>query len=136
MKKAKIFLIDLNPSTNVGSTLRGILESCPNLGIHAQQKCSKDRQTDFCGGELSGYIAQCRPDLIFLVLSPCLLKKAKALFQSMKNGFSELPIIVVVEACKPDAMFSLLKVFSNRVRWKGSAPPSQMNCTGTKESII
>ena len=110
MKKAKIFLIDLNPSTNVGSTLRGILESCPNLGIHAQQKCSKDSLTDFCDGELSGYIARCRPDLIFLVLSPCHLKKAGALFQSMKNGFLELPIIVVVEACEPDAMFLLLKL--------------------------
>ena len=110
MKKAKIFLIDLNPSNNVGSTLRGILESCPNLDTHVQQECSKDSAADFCDGELSGIIASCRPDLIFLVLSPSLLKKAGSLFQSMRNEFSGLPIIVVVEACKPDAMFSLLRV--------------------------
>jgi two-component system response regulator GlrR len=110
MKKAKIFLIDLNPDTNVGCTLRGILESCPNLGIHVQQKCSKDSVTDFCDGELSGYVARYQPDLLFLVLSPCLLKKAGTLIQTVKNEFSELPIIVVVEACKPDAMFTLLKL--------------------------
>ncbi len=110
MKKAKIFLIDLKPATNVGYMLRGILESCPNLEIHIQQKCSKDSATDFCDGELSGIIASRRPDLIFLILSPSLLKNAGALFQSLKNEFSDLPIIVVVEACEPDTMFSLLKL--------------------------
>ena len=110
MKKAKIFLIDLNPATNVGCTLRGILESCPDLGLHFQEESSKDSISDFRGGELSGIIARCRPDLMFLVLSSCLLNKAEALFQSVKSGFSELPIIVAVDACKPDAMFSLLKL--------------------------
>ena len=110
MKKAKIFLLDLNPATNVGCTLRGILESCPDLGLHFQEESSKDSISDFCGGELSSLIARCRPDLMFLVLSSCLLNKAEGLFQSVKNGFSELPIIVAVDACKPDEMFSLLKL--------------------------
>jgi two-component system response regulator GlrR len=109
MKKAKMFLIDLNPDTNVGCTLRGILESCPDLGLHFQEASSKDRVSDFRGAELSDLIARYRPDLMFLVLSSCLLNKAEALFRSLKSGFSELPVIVAVEAGKPDAMFSLLK---------------------------
>jgi DNA-binding NtrC family response regulator len=110
MKEAKIFLIDLNPADNVGCTLREILESCPNLGTHFQEASSKGSVPDFCDVELSGLIARCRPDLMFLVLSSCLLNKAEALFQSVKKGFSELPIILAVDACKPDAMFSLLKL--------------------------
>jgi DNA-binding NtrC family response regulator len=110
MKKAKIFLIDLNPDTNVGCTLRGILESCPDLGLHFQEASSKDRVSNFCGGELSGLIARCRPDLMFLVLSSCLFNKAEGLFQSVKSGFSELPVIVAVDACQPDAMYSLLNL--------------------------
>ena len=110
MKEAKIFLIDLNPATNVGCTLRTILESYPNLGTHIQQESSKLSVSEFCDGELSGIITRKRPDVIFLVLSPYLLKKAGLLFKSMKSEFLKLPIIVVVEECNPDAMFSVLKL--------------------------
>ena len=109
MKKAKIFLIDLNPDTNVGCTLRRILESCPDLDLHFQEASSEDRVSDFCSGVLSDLITRYRPDLMFLVLSSCLLNKAEALFQSLKSGSSELPVIAAVKAGKPDAMFSLLK---------------------------
>ena len=90
--------------------MREILELCPNLSTYVEQNFSKDSVSDFCGGELSGIFTHCRPDLIFIVLAHCLLKKAGALFQSMKSEFSELPVIIVGEACKPDAMFSLLKL--------------------------
>ena len=109
MKKVNIFLIDLDPATNIGFTLRGILESCPELILQFQEATSTDRVSDFCGDELSGLIARSRPDLMFLVLSSRLLNKGEALFQSVKKGISELPVIVAVDAAKPDAMFSLLK---------------------------
>ena len=111
MKKAKIFLIDLNPASNIGCTLRRILESCPDLSLHFQEASSKDSVTDFRGDEeLSGLIARCQPELMFFVLSSCFLNEAEPLFQTVKQGFSELPIIVAVEACEPDAMFSVLKL--------------------------
>ena len=52
MKKAKIFLIDLNPAANVGCKLRRILESCPDLGVYFQEASSNGRVTDFRGDEL------------------------------------------------------------------------------------
>ena len=110
MKKAKIFLINLNPATNIGCTLRGILESCPDLSLHFQEASSNGHVTDFCGDELPELISRNRPDLMFLVLSSCLFDKAEGLFKSVKKGYSELPVIVAVDACKPDAMFSLLNL--------------------------
>jgi DNA-binding response OmpR family regulator len=110
MKKPKIFLIDFNSSNNVGYTLQGILKSCSDLGVHFQEESSKPSLSDFCGDKLYSLIARCRPDLMFLVLSSCLLNEAKPLFQSMKSDFSELPIIVAVDTCKPNAMLSLLNL--------------------------
>ena len=106
MKKAKTLFIGLNPSTDVGYTLRGNLESCLNLGTHVQKESSKDNVSDFSDGEFSDIIARCQPNLIFLFLSTDLLKKAEALFQSMKRLFLELQIVVVLEICRPGAMFS------------------------------
>jgi two-component system response regulator GlrR len=110
MKEANIFLLDLNPSANVGCTLREIIESCSKLNAYVQYESSGDSKLVLCDRELSSIVSRCQPDLIFFVLSPCHLKPAGALFQSMKSELSELPIIVVIEACKPDEMFSLLKL--------------------------
>ena len=110
MKEANIFLVDLNPSTNDGSTLREMIDSCSNLSISVQYESSKDGHSVPCDRELANTIAGCQLDLIIFVLSPCHLKQARALFQSMKSETSDLPIIVVIEACKPDEMFSLLKL--------------------------
>jgi DNA-binding NtrC family response regulator len=110
MKKANVFLVDLNPSSHVGCRLQEMLDSCPNLNVCFQCESSKDSQSVPCDRELANTIAGCQIDLIIIVLSPCHLKQAGALFQSMKSETSEMPIIVVIEACKPDEMFSLLKL--------------------------
>ena len=110
MKEANIFIVDLNPSTRVGCKLREMIDSCPNLNVCFQYESLKDSQSVPCDGELANTIAGRQLDLIIFVLSPCHLKQAGALFQSMKSETSELPIIVVIEACKPDEMFSLLKL--------------------------
>ena len=107
MKKAKPLFLDFDFYSDVGYTLRGILESCLNLGTDVQQEAAKDNESDFSDGQLSEIMAGCQPNLIFLVLSTNLLKKAEALFQSMKNVFLELPIVVVLEIGRPGAMFSL-----------------------------
>jgi two-component system response regulator GlrR len=110
MKGANIVLIDLNPSTHVGCTLRDIIESCSKLNTRVQYELLENSKSVPCGRELSGIVSRRQPDLILLVLSPCHLKQAGALFQSMKSEISELPTIVAIEACQPDEMFSLLKL--------------------------
>jgi DNA-binding NtrC family response regulator len=110
MKEANIVLIDLNPSTKVGSALREIIESCPKLNACIQYEPSGDSETVSCDRELANTIAHCQLDLIILILSHCNLKHAENLIQTVRKKFSELPIIVAAEKCKPDEMFSLLKL--------------------------
>jgi len=110
IKDAKIFLLDLNPASGLGSTLRGILESTPNLGIQLRHEPVGACELTLCDSEFSGIISRYNPDMIFLVLSPGRLKQTSALFQSMSREPSELPIIVITEGCKPDEMFEMLRL--------------------------
>ncbi|MGD8447391.1 MAG: sigma-54 dependent transcriptional regulator [Desulfobacterales bacterium] len=108
MKEAKIFLLDLNPSSNVGSTLGEILSSFPNFGVQLKHESQKGNKSAYCVGELCSLLSGCNSDLIFVVLSPDRLEQSRALFQSISREGMELPIIVVPEACEPDDMLSLL----------------------------
>jgi two-component system, NtrC family, response regulator GlrR len=110
MKEAKIFLLDLNPSSDVGSTLVEILKSFPNSGLQLKHEVLKKSESVLRDGELCSLLSRCNSDLIFLVLSPNHLYQSRLLFELLKDGFSDLPIIVVIEACKPDEMVSLLKL--------------------------
>ena len=110
MKEVKIFLLDLNPSSDVGSALGKILESFPKLGVQLKHESPKEIKSALCDGELCSSISRSNSDLIFMVLSPSHLEQGRALFQSISKERLELPIIVVPEACKPDEMFSLLKL--------------------------
>ena len=110
MKEAKIFLLDLNPSSGLGSTLGEILESFPNLGVQLKHESSIESKSPLRDGELCSVISRSNSDLIFMVLSPSHLEQGRALFQSISRERLELPIVVIPEACKPDDMFSLLKL--------------------------
>ena len=110
MKEAKIFLLDLNPSSNVGSALGEILASFPNFGVQLKHESRKEGKSAHCVGELCTLLSRCNSDLIFIVLPPYHLEQGRALFQSISREGMELPIIVVPEACEPDDMLSLLKL--------------------------
>jgi DNA-binding NtrC family response regulator len=110
MKKAKIFLIDLNPSSNVGSALGKILGSLPKSEIQLKYDSPKESKSVCCVGELCSTVSRSNFDLVFMVLSPSHLEQGRDFFQSIIRKQLELPIIVIPEACKPDEMFSLLKL--------------------------
>ena len=110
MKEAKIFLLDWNPSSDVGSALVEILESLPNLAVQLKYESQKESKYALSDGELSRTILRSNSDLIFIVLSPSLLEQGRAMLQAINGEHLELPIIVVLEACKPDEMVSLLKL--------------------------
>lgn len=102
MKDAKIFLLDLNPVSGLGSTLQGILESSSNLDVQLRKELGDS--------ELFSIISRYNPDVIFLILPLRYLKQTNALFQSMRRASLELPIIAVIKKGKPDEMISLLKL--------------------------
>lgn len=110
MKDTNIFLIDLNPSTNVGCTLREIIESCTKLNADVLYESSEDGQSVPIDRDLAKTIARRRLDLIIFILSPGNLKQTGELIQSLRRRFSVLPIIFIAEKCKPHEMFSLLKL--------------------------
>jgi two-component system response regulator GlrR len=110
MKEANIFLLDLNPSTKVGCTLREIIESCPKLNPNVQHEFSGNSKSVPCDRKLTDTIARCQLDLIIIILSSCNLKQAGELIQLVREKFSVLPILFVAEKCKPDEMFSLIKL--------------------------
>ena len=83
MKETNIALIDLNPSTNAGCTLRDIVESCSKLNANVQYETSGDSKLVLCDRELSSMVSRCQPDLIFLVLSPDHLNQTRPLFESL-----------------------------------------------------
>jgi DNA-binding NtrC family response regulator len=110
MKEAKILLLDLNPAGGLGSTIATILKSSLEPGMELQHESIGVFESVLCEGDLSSIISRISPDVIFLVLSPSHLKQTGALFQSMGRESSELPIIVVIEECKPDEMLGLIKL--------------------------
>ena len=110
MKEAKIFLLDLNPSSDLGSILGEILESLPNLKVQLKHESPQEIKSALSDGELCRTISGSNSDLIFILLSPSLLEQGRALLQAISQERLELPIIVIPEACKPDEMVSLLKL--------------------------
>jgi DNA-binding NtrC family response regulator len=108
MKAANIYLIDLNPSTNSGCTLREIIESCKKSNADVQYVSFRDGRSVRSGRALTNAIADCHYDLVIFVLSPCNLNKVEELIQSMRERYSMLPILLIAEKFKPDEMFSLL----------------------------
>jgi two-component system response regulator GlrR len=110
MKDAKIFLLDLNPSNDVGNTLAETLESFTNSGVYLEHEPLKERESAKSNVELCSNISCSKSDLIFMVLSPGQLEQSKTLFQSISRELLDLPIIMVSEACNPNEMFSLLEL--------------------------
>lgn len=109
MRDTKIFIIDLNPSTNAGCKLRKIIDSCPNMNISFQYWSSGNGYSVPCNSELADTISGCQYDLIIMVLSKYNLKQPVELFQSIKNVTLKIPVFFVIDNCRPEEMFSLLK---------------------------
>jgi DNA-binding NtrC family response regulator len=110
VKQAKILLLDFDPISGLGSMLGDILESSSNPTIHLRQEPIEICETAILERNLSNILSRGSPDAIFLVLSPCLLKQARVLIQSIRREDLGPPIIIVVEESEPDEMLELLRV--------------------------
>jgi DNA-binding NtrC family response regulator len=110
MKDARIFFLDLNPSSDVGCTLGEILELFPNLEVLLKQAPLKESKSALCNGELCNTISRSNSDLIFMVLSPDQMEQTRVFLQSMSKEGLDLPIVLVSDDCDPNEMFLLLKI--------------------------
>jgi len=124
IRSMKILLLDFNPAASVGQTLRTILESSHYPAIELLEDFARVDETLYfcstrgaspllwrpdCENGLAALVSDSNPDLVFLILSPCLLENTGPLFESFKGELSRVPFVVVVEAGEPDKMFELLK---------------------------
>jgi two-component system response regulator GlrR len=110
MKRAKILVIDLNPSDRLGNDLRTIIESefdveevriCDEIGTGlAAAKCRKT---------LAHVIARSNPSVIFLVQSSDRLRHTKQLFHSPEIDVPKIPLLVVVDEADPDEMIDWIR---------------------------
>ncbi|NIM98886.1 AAA domain-containing protein [Candidatus Saccharibacteria bacterium] len=105
----RILLLDSNPESGLAKALQEIIESSLDVNIQVQEDSTGVFGPPLFEGELSCLISQFSPDIMFLVLSPSHLEQTDTLLQYVKRETPNLPIIAVIEECKPDEIFALLE---------------------------
>ena len=106
MQKTNVFLLDFNPGSGLGSTLREILELNDNPSFYLQEESVGNSGFDAFVPELSRVILHFNPDLVFLSLHPSHLKPIKQLIQSIKGK----PVIAINEGFTTEDLMELLRV--------------------------
>lgn len=119
MKQPDVLLLNLQPSSELGSVLRGILES--TLRLQEQpggQEIIRVREEAFANGELqtgSGMkanelISRLKPAVVFLVSPGEFLRQVKSFLLARRRAPSNPQVIVVSDADAPDEMFEIVKM--------------------------
>jgi DNA-binding NtrC family response regulator len=106
MEQAKILLLDLQASNEMGDFLRGVLSSSCKLRHVSINRHGFALDKRVLNRDVAGF----NPDVIFVLLSNELLDQGKAVFQSSKAESPETPAIFVVEGGEPEGMFELLRL--------------------------
>jgi DNA-binding NtrC family response regulator len=100
MQSGTVLLLEFETNTQLGRTLRPILESCPDPEFSiVYHTC---HALDVVDGELTKIIAKNKPLLILLVLPRVHSKSLDALFQVLKPETSVARVVVVVESDRED----------------------------------
>jgi len=110
MKRAKILVIDLNPSDRLGNDLRTIIES--EFDVEVVRICDEigtDLAATKCRKTLADVIARSNPSVIFLVQSSDRLRHTKQLFHSPEIHVPKIPLLVVVDEADPDEMIDWIR---------------------------
>ena len=110
MKRAKILVIDLNPSDRLGNDLRTIIES--EFDVEVVRICDEigtDLAATKCRKTLTDVIARSNPSVIFLVQSSDRLRHTKQLFHSPEIHVPKIPLLVVVDEADPDEMIDWIR---------------------------
>jgi two-component system response regulator GlrR len=110
MKRAKILVIDLNPSDRLGDDLRTIIESEFDVEeVRISDEIGTDLAATKCRKTLAHVIARSNPSVIFLVQSSDRLRHTKRLFHSPEIDVPKIPLLVVVDEADPDEMIDWIR---------------------------
>jgi len=118
MKQPNVLLLDLQPSSELGSVLRAILESS-SYSKHADGQTNNTLQPEAfvshhlqngAGGAANELIARLKPAVIFLISPRSVLEQVKSLFQSLRRLLPAPQVIVVSDAEAADEIYEFVQL--------------------------
>lgn len=111
MNQAKILLLDSDPAGGRGRTLSAILtDSLPGTHFQLRHQHLDGPAAEGCDAGVLRLLSDFGPDLIFVIACQDFLRRAGALLSSLVKKAPRVPVLLVLEAGEPDAMFDLLKL--------------------------
>jgi two-component system response regulator GlrR len=110
-RSAKVLLLNLRASDEVGTTLRDILTPYfrPE-SIHCWSGDFGGDQIVLSNEDVSRLIARSNPAIVFFAQTANLTKQTGELLELMRKDFPEIPVLVLVEAGEPNEMLAWLKL--------------------------
>lgn len=109
MKRAKILILNLNPSDCLGDDLRRIIESQFDIEEIKFWEFGDDSTAAECGKRIAQIIPRSNPAVIFVVQGADRLKHTRHLFLSLKIETTIIPVLVVVDEAEPDEMMRWIR---------------------------
>jgi two-component system response regulator GlrR len=109
MKPATILLLDLSPADGMSDAVRELLETTLRSTVKIEHKSVATAEA---GAELDDrfkIVSRLNPSLLFLTLQSSRLGETVSTLRSIRAESSDVPVIVVVDACEPDVMLELLR---------------------------
>ncbi|MGA9365355.1 MAG: sigma-54 dependent transcriptional regulator [Bacteroidota bacterium] len=110
MQHARILLLDFDVASDLGRTLRRILEGASDLQLEVRCESPSVCELPSVGRSISKVISDSSTDLVFCVLSRGVLAESCKLLRRLRIEGPGLPIVVVMEADDPKEMFELLEI--------------------------
>jgi DNA-binding NtrC family response regulator len=105
----RILILDLHPPNGLCSTLEDIISTSSYLQAIRWTEPVDGIETLLERDEFSSTVQHHRPDLIGVILPPDNMSSINVFLKLLRERNANLPVIVVIEDCKPDEAISLLK---------------------------
>ena len=110
MKRAKILILNLNPSNCLGDDLRSIVESEFEVEeIRFCEKIGPEPVATECRNKLAQIVSRSDLSVIFVVQSADRLKHTRSSFLALGIELPTTPLLVVVDEADPDEMIEWIR---------------------------
>ena len=110
MKRAKILILNLNPSNCLGDDLRSIVESEFEVEeIRFCEKIGPEPVATECRNKLAQIVSRSDLSVIFVVQSADRLKHTRSSFLALGIELPPTPLLVVVDEADPDEMIEWIR---------------------------
>jgi DNA-binding NtrC family response regulator len=109
MKPATILLLDLFPANGLSDAVREILETTLFSAVKIEQNSPVITDAGAEPPDHFKMVSRLKPSILFLTLESGSLNETVSTLRSIRAESSDVPVIVVVDACEPHVMLELLR---------------------------